>query len=70
MAVDNSKYLTSIAVPIISSNNDVAGAIYISADLSGIEENIMSISIKYLPSATILALCITALLGNLLVKDF
>ena len=67
--VDNSKYLTSIAVPIISSNNDVAGAIYISADLSGIEENIMSIN-KILTSATILALCITALLGNLLSRTF
>ncbi|HRS22327.1 MAG TPA: ATP-binding protein, partial [Clostridia bacterium] len=64
-----SKYLTSIAVPIISSNNDVAGAIYISADLSGIEENIMSIN-KILTSATILALCITALLGNLLSRTF
>ena len=67
--VDNSKYLMSIAVPIISSNNDVAGAIYISADLSGIEENIMSIN-KILTSATILALCITALLGNLLSRTF
>ena len=67
--VDNSKYLTSIAVPIISSNNDVAGAIYISADLFGIEENIMSIN-KILTSATILALCITALLGNLLSRTF
>ncbi|HNR03278.1 MAG TPA: ATP-binding protein [Bacillota bacterium] len=67
--VDNSKYLMSIAVPIISSNNDVAGAIYISADLFGIEENIMSIN-KILTSATILALCITALLGNLLSRTF
>jgi len=67
--VDNSKYLTSIAVPIISSNNDVTGAIYISADLSGIEENITSIN-KILTSATILALCITALLGNLLARTF
>ena len=67
--VDNSEYLTSIAVPIISSNNDVTGAIYISADLSSIEENIKSIN-KILTSATILALCITALLGNLLAKTF
>jgi len=67
--VDNSKYLTSIAVPIISSNNDVTGAIYISADLSSIEENITSIN-KILTSATILALCITALLGNLLARTF
>ena len=67
--VDNAEYLTSIAVPIISSTNDVVGAIYISADLSSIEENIKGIN-KILTSATILALCITALLGNLLSKTF
>ncbi|MEA4847995.1 MAG: ATP-binding protein [Clostridiaceae bacterium] len=67
--VDNAEYLTSIAVPIISSANDVTGAIYISADLSSIEENIKGIN-KILTSATILALCITALLGNLLAKTF
>lgn len=67
--VGNSKYLTSIAVPIISSGNDVTGAIYISSDLSSIEENIKGIN-KILTSATILALCITALVGNLLSKTF
>lgn len=67
--VGNSKYLTSIAIPIISSGNDVTGAIYISSDLSSIEENIKGIN-KILTSATILALCITALVGNLLSKTF
>ncbi len=66
---DNDKYLKSIAVPIISSNNDVIGAIYISADLSSVEENMKRIS-SILTSATIWALCITALLGNLLSKTF
>jgi two-component system, OmpR family, sensor histidine kinase VicK len=63
----NDKYLRSIAVPIISSDNDVIGAIYISADLSGVEENVKSIR-NILTNATIWALCITALLGNLLAK--
>lgn len=66
---DNNKYLKSIAVPIISSNNDVIGAIYISADLSSVEENMKSIN-SVITSATIWALCITALLGNLLSKTF
>ena len=64
---DNNKYLKSIAVPIISSNNDVIGAIYISADLSSVEENVKSVR-SILTNATIWALCITALLGNLLSK--
>ncbi len=63
------KYRKSIAVPIISSDNDVIGAIYISADLSGVEENVKSIR-SILTNATIWALCITALLGNLLSKTF
>ncbi|HYF82226.1 MAG TPA: ATP-binding protein [Clostridia bacterium] len=66
---DNNKYHKSIAVPIISSNNDVIGAIYISADLSSVEENVKSIR-NILTNATIWALCITALLGNLLAKTF
>lgn len=65
----NNKYLKSIAVPIISSNNDVIGAVYISADLSGVEENMKSIS-SILTNATIWALCTTVLLGNLLSKTF
>ncbi len=65
----NNKYLMGIAVPIISSNNDVVGAIYISADLSSVEENMKGIR-NILTSATIWALCITALLGNLLSKTF
>lgn len=65
----NDKYLKSIAVPIISSDNDVIGAIYISADLSSVEENVKSIR-NILTNATIWALCITALLGNLLSKTF
>lgn len=66
---DSVKYLTSIAVPIISSEDVVIGAIYISADLSDIEENMKSIR-NILTNATIWALCITALLGNLLSKTF
>ncbi|HPL53985.1 MAG TPA: histidine kinase dimerization/phospho-acceptor domain-containing protein, partial [Bacillota bacterium] len=66
---DSFKYLMSFAVPIISSNNTVVGAIYISADLSSIEENMNSIR-NILTNATIFALCITALLGNLLSKTF
>jgi len=66
---DNNKYLRSIAIPMISSDNDVTGAIYISADLSSVEQNIKSIR-KILTNATIWALCITALLGNLLSKTF
>lgn len=68
-ADDNNKYLKSIAVPIISSDNNVIGAIYISADLSSIEENMKSIS-DIITNATIWALSITALLGNLLSKTF
>lgn len=66
---DSRKYLMSIAVPIVSSNDAVIGAIYISADLSSIEENMKSIGV-ILTNATIWALCITALLGNLLSKTF
>lgn len=68
-ADDSNKYFKSIAVPIISSNNDVIGAIYISADLSSVEENMKNIR-NILTNATIWALCITALLGNLLSKTF
>ncbi|MGE5678418.1 MAG: HAMP domain-containing protein, partial [Pseudomonadota bacterium] len=63
------KYLKSIAVPIITSNDEVIGAICISADLSSVEENINSIR-SIMTSATIWALCITALLGNLLARTF
>jgi len=56
-------------VPIITSDNNVIGAIYISADLSSVEDNIKSIR-SILTNATIWALCITALLGNLLSKTF
>jgi len=63
---ENNKYLKSIAVPIITSN-DVIGAIYISADLSSVAENVKSVR-RILTNATIWALCITALLGNLLSK--
>jgi two-component system sensor histidine kinase VicK len=66
---ENNKYLKSIAVPIISSDDNVIGAVLISADLSGVEENLKSIR-SILTNATILALCITALLGNLLSKTF
>ncbi|MGE5631504.1 MAG: two-component system histidine kinase PnpS [Caulobacteraceae bacterium] len=66
---ENNKYLKSIAVPIISSDNDITGAIYIIADLSSVEEDMKSIR-KILSSATIWALCVTALLGNLLSKTF
>lgn len=66
---ENNQYLMSIAVPIVTSGNNIIGAIYISADLSGVEENIQSIR-KILTNATIWALCITALLGNLLSKTF
>jgi two-component system sensor histidine kinase VicK len=66
---ENNKYFKSIAVPIVSSDNNVIGAIYISADLSSVEENINSIR-RILTSATIWALCITALLGNLLSRTF
>jgi len=64
---DNNKYLKGIAVPIITSNDDVIGAIYISADLSSVTESVKSIR-SILTNATIWALCITALLGNLLSK--
>lgn len=66
---ENNKYLRSIAIPMFSSNNDVIGAIYINADLSSVEENVKSIK-RILTNATICALCITALLGNLLSKTF
>ena len=66
---ENNKYFKSIAVPITSSDNNIIGAIYISADLSSVEENINSIR-SILTNATIWALCITALLGNLLSKTF
>jgi len=66
---ENNEYFKSIAVPIITSDNNVIGAIYISADLSSVEDNIKSIR-SILTNATIWALCITALLGNLLSKTF
>lgn len=66
---ENDKYLRSIAVPMISSGNEAIGAIYISADLSSVEQNVKSIR-KIMTNATIWALCITALLGNLLSKTF
>lgn len=63
------KYLKSIAVPIVTSDDEIIGAICISADLSSVEENINSIR-SIMTSATIWALCITALLGNLLARTF
>ncbi|HWQ30916.1 MAG TPA: ATP-binding protein, partial [Negativicutes bacterium] len=63
------KFLKSIAVPIITSDDEIVGAICISADLSSVEENINSIR-SIMTSATIWALCITALLGNLLARTF
>lgn len=66
---ENNEYFKSIAVPITSSDNNIIGAVYISADLSSVEENLNNIR-SILANATIWALCITALLGNLLSKTF
>ncbi|HWR61118.1 MAG TPA: ATP-binding protein [Clostridia bacterium] len=66
---ENNEYFKSIAVPIVSSDDNIIGAIYISADLSSVEENLNSIRSIH-ANATIWALCITALLGNLLSKTF
>jgi len=66
---ENNEYFKSIAVPITSSDDNIIGAIYISADLSSVEENLNSIKSIH-ANATIWALCITVLLGNLLSKTF
>ena len=50
---ENNEYLRSIAIPMISSDNEAVGAIYISADLSSVEQNVESIR-KILTNATIL----------------
>ena len=56
-----------IIIPIVSSDNEAVGAIYINADLSSINENIINTK-KILTNATVWALCITMLLGSLLAK--
>ncbi len=66
---ENNEYFKSIAVPITSFDENIIGAIYISADLSSVEENLNSIR-SIITNATVWALCITALLGNLLSKTF
>ena len=57
----------SIAVPIISSNKDMMGAIYVYADLTSVQQSMDRIK-NILSMATIWALCITALLGSVLAK--
>lgn len=64
---ENNEYYKSIGIPIITSNNEVLGAIYIGADISAVQSNMKNIR-DILTNATIWALCVTALLGNFLAK--
>lgn len=57
----------SIALPILSSNNELLGAIYLNVDLTQINESIANIK-KLLTNATIWALCFTVLLGSILAR--
>ncbi len=64
---ENNEFYKSIGIPIITSNNEVLGAIYIGADISAVQSNMKNIR-DILTNATIWALCVTALLGNFLAK--
>lgn len=64
---ENNEFYRSIGIPIITSNNEVLGAIYIGADISSVQNNMKNIR-DILTNATIWALCVTALLGNFLAK--
>lgn len=64
---DYKKKYKDIAIPIISTDNEVNGAIYLIADMSQVSESLANIK-KILTSATIWALCITVLLGSVLAR--
>ncbi len=66
-AVDLKKNYKSIAIPILSGNDELLGAIYLNIDLTQINNSIVNIK-NILTSATILAICITMLLGSILAR--
>jgi len=66
-AGDYKRNYKSIAIPIISPNNELQGAIYMIADMSEVNESLENIK-SILTTATIWALCVTVLLGTLLAK--
>ncbi len=66
-AIDLKKNYKSIALPILSSNDELLGAIYLNVDLTQINESIVNIK-NILTSATILSICITILLGSILAR--
>ncbi len=57
----------SIALPILSGNDELLGAIYLNIDLTQINKSIVNIK-NILTSATILAISITILLGSVLAR--
>ncbi|MCK9217544.1 MAG: cell wall metabolism sensor histidine kinase WalK [Firmicutes bacterium] len=65
--IDLKKNYKSIALPILSGNDELLGAIYLNVDLTQINESIVNIK-NILTSATILAICITILLGSVLAR--
>lgn len=66
-AIDLKKNYKSIALPILSGNDELLGAIYLNIDLTQINNSIVNIK-NILTSATILAICITMLLGSILAR--
>ena len=56
-----------MAMPILSSGNELLGVIYLNVDLTQINKSILNIK-NILTSATIWAICFTVLLGSVLAK--
>lgn len=57
----------SIALPILSSSNELLGVIYLNVDLTQINKSIVNIK-NILTNATIWAICFTVILGSILAK--
>ena len=66
-AIDLKNNYKSIALPILSGNDELLGAIYLNVDLTQINKSIINIK-NILTSATILSICITMLLGSVLAR--
>lgn len=66
-AIDLKRNYKSIALPILSGSDELLGAIYLNVDLTEINKSIVNIK-NILTSATILAICITMLLGSILAR--
>lgn len=65
--IDLKRNYKSIALPILSSSDELLGAIYLNIDLTEINKSIGNIK-NILTSATVLAICITMLLGSILAR--